>query len=479
MLYRDCIGLAAIAATAGCASPVWNWTPSAKSAAVGQDVAPASSGSQGNTASSAAELDAALMPSPNWWHTHAGVDTTGHDSAVDVAVDPRGRAIVLARLAGRAFGLLAYEPDGTIAWTSTYRDPLDDADLATKLAIDTAGNIYAAGSWERAASPLGGFLVVAFDSTGALRWSARSDGGGALSGLAVDGRGHVVVTGNGSDGTRTLARTIAYDAGGSIVWAASEPGPLGLGATGRDVALDANANAYVAGESSDGNQNHLTVFAYDGTGTRLWETRNEEDPDHVPQTTAQALALDLSGAPHVAFARAFRTTRDAEPRVTLAVTKYDPAGRAMWTATVDQATRNIATAMAVDSEGRVTVTGFAGNPSADSYLTVQLDAAGQLRWTERYAWDGAGAHQGRALALDGSGNAYVGGTAYGNDGIARFGSIAYDSSGHALFRKLDGDSSNANSLAAAIAVDRSAALYVVGSVLSIPHGVVGVLRSAR
>jgi hypothetical protein len=478
MLHRGYIGLAAIAA-AGCASPVWDWTPSAESAAVGQDGAPAPPGFHGNTLSSAAEPDAAPAPSPNWWHTHAGMDTTDRDSAVDVAVDPRGRAIVLARLAGRAFGILAYEPGGTIAWTSTYRDPSDDADLATKLAIDTAGNIYAAGSWERAASPLGGFLVVAFDSTGALRWSARSDGGGALSGLAVDGKGHVVVTGNGTDGTRTLARTIAYDAGGSIAWAASEPGPFGLGATGRDVALDANANAYVAGESSDGSQNHLTVFAYDATGTRLWATRNEEDPDHVPQTTAQALALDVSGAPHVAFARAFRTTRDAEPRVTLAVSKYDRAGRATWTAVVDQATRNIATAMAVDSEGRVTVTGFAGNPSPDSYLTVQLDAAGQLRWAERYAWGGAGADQGRALALDGSGNAYVAGTAYGNDGIARFGSIAYDSSGNVLFRKLDGDSSNANSLTAAIAVDTSAALYVVGSVLSIPHGVVGVLRSSR
>jgi hypothetical protein len=146
---------------------------------------------------------------------------------------------------------------------------------------------------------------------------------------------------------------------------------------------------------------------------------------------------------------------------------------------VDQASRNIASAMAVDSGGQVTVTGFAGSPSPDSYLTVQLDAAGRIRWSERCAWDVPGAHEARAVAIDGAGNAYVTGTAYGSDGVARFGSIAYDSNGHVLFRKLDGDSSNANSFAAAAALDRSAALYVVGSVLSPPRGVVGVLRSVR
>ena len=64
----------------------------------------------------------------SWWRTHAGSDVSAwRDSAIDVAVDSRGRAIVLARLAERAFGVLAYEADGTVAWASAYRDPSDDA----------------------------------------------------------------------------------------------------------------------------------------------------------------------------------------------------------------------------------------------------------------------------------------------------------------------------------------------------------------
>jgi hypothetical protein len=391
----------------------------------------------------------------------------------------RGRAIVLARLAQGAFGVLAYEADGTLAWASAYRDPSDDADVAIKLALDAAGNVYAAGSWQRAATPLGGFLVVSFDAGGALRWSARSEGGGALSDLAVDGGGHVVVTGGGSDGTHSLARTIAYDMDGNVAWQASELGPLGLGATGRNVALDAEADAYVAGESTDGSQDHLTLFAYDARGTRLWATRNADDPEHVPQTTPRALALDAFGAPHVAIARAFRSTRDAEPRIQLAVSKYDFVGSALWTTTVDEAARNIATAIAVDPEGRVTVTGFAGNPRPDSYLTVQLDAAGRIRWTDRYRWNFPGEHEARSLALDVAGNAYVTGSAYGGDGIASFGSIAYDPSGRVLFRELDGDPSKDGRAANALAVDRSGAFYVVGSAFSASRAIVGVLRSSR
>jgi hypothetical protein len=468
MLRHIYWGLVAIA-TIGCAGSVADELSlhGAATATPGERWARSPTGSDSGTAA----------PS-SWWRTHVWTESA-RDSAIDVAVDPRGRAIVLARLAERAFGVLAYWPDGTLAWASAYRDPSDDADLATKLALDAAGNVYAAGSWQRADVPLGGFLVVSFDPAGTLRWSARSESGGALSDLAVDGGGNVVVTGGGSDGTHSLARTIAYDTDGSVAWQASELGPLGLGAIGRNVALDATAHAYVAGESTDGSQDHLTLFAYDGRGTRLWATRNDDDPEHVPQTTARALALDTLGAPHVAIARAFRSTRDAEPSIQLAVSKYDVAGRTLWTATVDDAARNIATAIAVDPDGRVTVTGFAGSPSPDSYLTVQFDAAGQIQWKDRYNWNFPGEHEARALALDVAGNAYVTGSAYGGDGIASFGSIAYDPSGRVLFRELDGDPSKDGRVAAGLAVDRSGALYVVGSVFSASRAVVGVLRSSR
>lgn len=426
-----------------------------------------------------AEAGSAPSTDAGWWRTYAGADTSARDSAVDVAVDAHGRAIVLASLAQSAFGLLTYNPDGTLAWASTYRDPSDDADVATKLAVDATGNVYAGGTWQRSGSSLGGgLLVVSFDDCGALRWSARSDPGGVLSDIAVDSAGHVVVTGNGSDGTHSLARTISYDAAsGNVAWQVSDAGPLGLGATGRHVALDASSNAYVAGESSDGNQNQVTLFAYDTQGTRLWTTRSADDPVHIPQTTVQALALDALGEPHVAIAEAYRTTKDAEPTVALVVTKYDVSGRVVWAATINEASRNIATAMAVGPQGRVTVTGFAGNPDPDSYLTAQFDSAGQLGWKERYAWAAAGQHQARAVVLDPAGNAYITGTAYRADGMAMFGSIEYNVDGGALFREADGDGDSR--VASALALDRSGGLYVAGSVLSAPRGVAGVLRSSH
>jgi hypothetical protein len=414
-----------------------------------------------------------------WWRTYEGADLSARDSAVAIAIDPKGRAVVLARLADRAFGVVVYGVDGSLAWARSFRDPSDDADVATSLALDAAGNVVAAGTWQRSDAPLGGFLVVSFDPDGALRWSARSEGGGALSGLAVDGSGRVVVTGGGSDGTHTLARTIAYDGGGKLAWEANEVEPLGFGANGRHVAIDAAGNAYVAGESSDGANDQVTLYAYDARGQKLWTTRANEDPTHVPQSTAQALALDASGAPHVAVARAYRASRDAEPSVELVVAKYDPAGHAVWSASIKEGTRNIATAIAVDASGRVTATGFAGSPHPDSYLTVQYDADGTRRWSDRCRWDVVGEHQARALAVDKSGNAYVTGSAVGPDAVTSFGSIAYGPDGSEIWRRLDRAPNDATSSAAALVLHPSGALFIAGSVLGGPRGVVAVLKSAR
>ena len=147
-----------------------------------------------------------------------------------------------------------------------------------------------------------------------------------------------------------------------------------------------NGHAYVAGQSTDGSQDQLTLFAYDARGARLWVTRSDDDPEHVPQTTARALALDVFGAPHVAIAQAYRSTYDAEPTIELAVKKYDVTGRVLWTATFADEARNVPTAMVVHPEGHVTVAGYAGSQAPDSYLTAQLDTEGQLRWADRDSW---------------------------------------------------------------------------------------------
>ena len=482
MQSLSCVVVALLAAGTGCASAAGDERREPTAGAVDESapnerVAPAGLSAR---APYYGTLEApSVTAGSTWWRTYAGVDTSARDSAVAVAIDPRGRAVVLARLADRAFGIVVYGVDGSLAWARSFRDPSDDADYATSLALDGAGNVIAAGTWQRSDAPLGGFLVVSFDPDGALRWSARSDGRGALSALAVDAGGHVVVTGGGSDGSHTLARTIAYDSAGRVTWEANELGPLARGAVGRRVALDASGNAYVAGESTDGAHDQMTLFAYDAAGAKKWSTRATEDPAHVPQSTAQALALDAAGAPHVAVARAYRSTPDAEPKVQLVVAKYDAAGSALWSATVSEGTRNIATAIAVDRAGRVTATGFAGSPHPDSFLTVQYDAAGQLRWSDRCRWDAPGEHQARALAVDASGNVIVSGSAVGTDAVTGFGSIAYAPDGHALWHRLDRDPGNAASSASAMALHPSGALFIAGSVLSAPRGSVALLKSAQ
>ncbi|HLK41033.1 MAG TPA: hypothetical protein VKU41_29985 [Polyangiaceae bacterium] len=467
-------------AACGCANPMHGAPPPPNGlpadAPTPVSSIPASEPIDAGTAASGHAVGAEpVAASGSWWRTYAGTDSSARDSAVDVAVDARGRATVLANLAQRAFGVLAYEPDGTLAWASSFHDPADDADVPVRIATDASGNVYAAGTASRGSPAVQSYVIVSFDASGALRWSVHA-GAGALSDLRVEDDGRAAATGVGSDGTHAVARTVALDAAGDILWQASEVGPLGLGAAGRHVALDTSRNAYVAGESTDGSHDQVTLFAYDPSGARRWMVRTNEDPTQVPQSTAQALALDSSGAPYVAVARAFRPTQDDEPTVELAAAKWDPAGSVLWTATVAVETRNVATAIAVDARGRATVTGFAGDPTPDAYLTAQFDPSGRTLWTNRDGWDAAGQHEARALAIDGAGDVHVTGTAYGPDGIADFGSIVYDASGAVISRGLDGDGADRMAAAAALALD--GAFYVVGSTLASPRAEVGVLRTS-
>ena len=144
-----------------------------------------------------------------------------------------------------------------------------------------------------------------------------------------------------------------------------------------------------------------------------------------------------------------------------------PAGQQQWVARYDQGGYSAAAAIALDGSGNVYVTGRTGDANHYSdYGTVKYNSAGQQQWVALYNGPpGNGPDAATAIALDGSGNAYVTGYSsrtnftYNDYGYA---TIKYNSGGQEQWVARYDEPQNASNEAAAIAVDNLANVYVTG-----------------
>src|SRR5262249_24455061 len=182
-------------------------------------------------------------------------------------------------------------------------------------------------------------------------------------------------------------------------------------------------------------------------------------------------AINLTGLSCAGFVNNHTTLVDASPRP-----RPTPAPRPTpippqapiqaWVALYNGPTSNDdeATAMAVDGSGNAYVTGKSlGTTYPDfDYATIKYKAAGQQQWVGLYNGPGTDDSQTAAIAVDDSGNVYV--TGYSLDspgGFASYATIKYNAAGQQQWVARY-NTGNGASLATAIAVDSSGNVYVTG-----------------
>ena len=143
--------------------------------------------------------------------------------------------------------------------------------------------------------------------------------------------------------------------------------------------------------------------------------------------------------------------------------KYDDAGNQLWTARYNEPGNyyDQTHALAVDADGNVYVTGGSVISGADfDYATIKYDADGKELWVARYSYGVA-----RALAVDVDGNIYVtGGSAATGSGTGNdYVTVKYDTAGAQLWVARYNGPGNSNDVASALAVDAVGNVYVTGS----------------
>ena len=189
----------------------------------------------------AREADAQLIRFNGGAYDSAGAITTdtGGSFYVGGAVEKNGAA---------PFAVVKFGADGTPRWTAH----ASTGGPVRALAVDAAGNVYAAG-WTDTGAIFNNnydYLVVKFGPDGAQRWAHRFDGPGhntdLPSAVAVDGGGNVYVTGF-SYGQSFDWATLKFAPDGTLRWERRLDGAGGSDDRAAALTLLPNGNLAVAG----------------------------------------------------------------------------------------------------------------------------------------------------------------------------------------------------------------------------------------
>ncbi len=152
------------------------------------------------------------------WNTFLG--GSGTDESYGIARDAKGNIFVTGNTQYISWGqpilplidtdayVAKLDPWGNLVW-NTFVGSFNGGDFGNGVAVDSSGNVYAAGrsyyNWGYPAQPLGthwGIFAARFSSSGELLWNTFLGGDGNDEGgrLAVDNRGHMFVAASGVGG---------------------------------------------------------------------------------------------------------------------------------------------------------------------------------------------------------------------------------------------------------------------------------------
>src|ERR1051326_1523469 len=330
-----------------------------------------------------------------------------------------------------------------------------------KIAVDSSANVIVTGpSWNGTHYD---YSTVACSSAGVPLWTNRyngtENGDDYAQAIAVDGNGNVFVSGQSFGSGSYGYATVAYSGVGAPLWTNRCNGPGAAGQFASAIAVDRSGNVFVAATVADssGYTDYATV-AYSGAGVPLWTNRyNGTDIDDY----ATAIAVDRDGNVFVtgqSYAGGIPASRS--DYVTVA---YSGAGVPLWTKSYNATgfTYDGASAIAIDRNSNVFVTGISGSGAGYGYATVAYSGAGVPLWTKHY--NGPGNYGGAtAIAVDRSGNVFVTGRSRGISGDYDYGTVAYSGAGMPLWTRRFNGSGKGDDGAFGIAVDSSDNVFVTG-----------------
>ncbi|HWE38909.1 MAG TPA: SBBP repeat-containing protein [Isosphaeraceae bacterium] len=400
----------------------------------------------------------------------------GTDMVQGVAVDGQGSAYVTGEFSSTAtFGTASLtshglmdsmvakvDGAGNVAWAKSFGGAGNDMGMA--VAVDSTGAVTVGGTFNGTVAVAPGITLTSagagdafalrLDGNGNATWAQGFGGAGSdgATALAVDGSGNVDMVGNYA-GPAIFGTTVLPNAGPADIFVAqlgqstapastSPVSTFGIGGGSIQATatrVDSSGNTYVVGSFSGSQQFDPAgkaaavtargsvdgfVAKYSPAGALLWV----DDLGSSSTATVNGLAVDAQG--NVAVVGGFSgslavggTTLRSVGGTDAFAARLNASGGVLWATSAGGSATDQANAVAVDGTGDVFVTGrFTGQatvanrtlsaPSASYYngFLAEYSAAGAPVYATGFG--GSSYSQGLAVAVDASGNAYVGGSDY-------------------------------------------------------------------
>jgi len=403
------------------------------------------------------------------WVARYNGSGNGQDAAYALVVDASGNVYVTGRSIGSGTGedyaTIKYSSFGDTLWVRRYNGPGNGTDYAQALAVDDDGNEYVTGN-SVGIGTFSDFATIKYAPNGDTVWVRRYNGPGNgnddAHALAVDDNGNVYVAGGGVQDSAHSPYcdfiTIKYSPAGDTLWVRTYNGPSNGDEYVLAMAVDANGNVYVTGDSWGGVTLHdYATIKYAPNGDSLW-VRRYNGPGNG-EDVAYALAVDDSGNVYVTgYSEGSGTSYD------YTTIKYSPNGDTLWVRRYNGPgnSDDAAGELAVDDSGNVYVTGYSYSGAYSDYATIKYSSLGDTLWVRRYNGPGNSIDRASDLVVDGSGNLYVTGSSDGSGTFKDYATVKYSSAGDTLWVRRYNGPGNDYDYAYALAVDGSGNLYVSG-----------------
>lgn len=248
-------------------------------------------------------------------------------------------------------------------------------------------------------------------------WTNAPAGTYALTAVATDNDGGVIKSAPANVIINAGPPALGTTAG--AVWAAGYNGPSSLGDGAQKMALDAQGNVYLLGDSIGiGTEIDIATVKYDSQGRQLWAVRYAGPGHDFPYD----IGLDARGNVYVVGQTWRRFNFDGGTEQDIVTMKYSPDGELLWTRyyTGTQATswQDTPSEMEVDSEGNVYIAGMTYRSNSKGYLfgmsvVLKYDTNGNQVWVSTFDSPGENGSMAKQLTLGPSGHIYVTGTVNG------------------------------------------------------------------
>lgn len=415
---------------------------------------------------------------PTWAKAYEGNEITFRD----VATDTSGNVYVTGSFIGKSLTLGSTTLTNTPTSNGSYRSQLfvgklntsgawqwaaalggtDNYEYGENLAVDSAGNVYVAGSFDNNGASVfrnttltskgsNDIFVTKFNSSGIFQWvnNAGSSNSDRAYGIALDSGGNLLVTGHFSNnisfGNTNISSKGGYDvfiaklsSSGSWLWA------NGGGGNSTDygyrIDVDKSDNAYIVGYvrntvtlgtlsiTTKGNYD-IFVAKIDKNGQWLWgQTAGGSSSDY-------GYTIDVDNSGNVYIGGRFYTSSSSSSYATFGsfslkakgssnnmfVAKLNTNGVWQWAKAGNSDSTSYAYGVSVDGSGNVYAAGYAfgnmtfgslsaTNQGSSDMFVAKLNSSGTFTELKTYSGIAATYDQSYGVALDSSGNTYITGS---------------------------------------------------------------------